>query len=138
MGRIIEKVKVSSFEDVLEVNKGKLNEAEIRTVETEAIVDTGAAYLCLPPRMIEQLGLPYSHTRHVRTVNSIVQRRVFMGATITIQGRMEQMSVMENDQSTPPLIGYLVLEALDFVADPKSQSLMPNPEHEGKWVSDLY
>ena len=30
-----------------------------------------------------------------------------------------QMAVMENDEDTPCLIGYLVLEALDFVVDPK-------------------
>jgi predicted aspartyl protease len=138
MGRIVEKVRVASFEDILEVKKGNLSESAIRTVETDAIVDTRAAYLCLPPRMIEDLGLSYSHTRHVKTANGIVQRRVFMGATITIRDRTEQMSVMENDQSTPALIGYLVLESLDFVADPKSQRLIANPDHDGKWVSDLY
>ena len=36
------------------------------------------------------------------------------------------------------LIGYLVLEVLDFVEDPKSQELIPNPAHEGKWILDLF
>jgi hypothetical protein len=48
------------------------------------------------------------------------------------------MQVMENDAATPPLIGYLVLEAMDFVVDPKSQQVIPNPTHEGKWIIDLY
>ncbi|MCK4343385.1 MAG: aspartyl protease family protein [Phycisphaerae bacterium] len=138
MGRTVEKVTVQSLEDILDARKGKIEEAAIRTVEVEAVVDTGATYLCLPPSAIEQLGLPFSHVRRVQTANGDVQRRVFMGANITIQGRTEQMSVMENDESTPPLVGYLVLEALDFVVDPQANQLIPNPAHEGKWVADLY
>ena len=61
-----------------------------------------------------------------------------MGANVTTQGRTEQMSVMENDESPPPLVGYLVLEALDFVVDPKAKHVIPNPAHEGKWMADLY
>ena len=60
------------------------------------------------------------------------------GAEITIKGRTEQMSVMESDEMTPPLVGYLVLEVLDFVVDPKSQELIPNPAHDGEWVLDLF
>ena len=92
----------------------------------------------LPPLVIESLGLRYSHSRSVRTANGIVERRIFHGAYITIKGRYEQMSVMENDQQTPALIGVLILEALDFVVDPKSEALSPNPASEGKWMADLY
>ena len=45
---------------------------------------------------------------------------------------------MENDETTPALIGFLVLEHMDFVPDPKSQKIIGNPEHDGKWVMDLY
>jgi predicted aspartyl protease len=62
---------------------------------------------------------------------------VFGGATITIQRRQIEMNVMENDEITPPLIGFLVLEDMDFVVDPTAQKLIPNPAHDGKWVSYL-
>ena len=45
---------------------------------------------------------------------------------------------MENDESTPALVGYVVLETLDFVVDPKANKVIPNPAHEGKWMADLY
>ena len=48
------------------------------------------------------------------------------------------MSVMENDEKTPPLIGYIVLDVLDFVVAPQSEKLIPNPEYEGKWMAELY
>ncbi len=138
MGKTIEKVTVKNFGDILDHSKGVIKEDGIRTVEIEAVVDTGAAYLCLPPAIIEKLGLFYSHARGVNTANGKVKRRIFHGAVIVIQGRDIQMQVMENDATTPALIGYLVLEAMDFVVDPKSQKILPNPAHDGKWVIDLY
>lgn len=45
---------------------------------------------------------------------------------------------MENNDDIPTLIGYLLLEAFDFVVAPKAQGVIPNPAHEGKWVADLY
>ena len=71
-------------------------------------------------------------------IRIIVERNIYEGARITILERSVQMQVMEGDENTPPLIGYLVLEALDFVVNPKTQKLAGNPEHDGKWMVDLY
>lgn len=138
VGRTVEHVRVQNFADMVKVSEGSLTPDKVRTVEFDALVDTGAAYLCVPPDLIQQLGLTYSFTRSVTTANGMVTRRIFKGADITIRDRNEQMSVMENAEGTPPLIGYLVLETLDFVVNPKSQQLMGNPEHDGKWVVECY
>jgi clan AA aspartic protease len=137
MGQIIEKVVIKNYVDIDKSADGLISEDAIRTVEIEALVDTGAAFMCLPPSVITTLGLKHSYSRDVITANGAVKRRVFGGAAINIQGRETPMGVMENDETTPPLIGYLILEDLDFVADPKSQKLIPNPAHDGKWISDL-
>ena len=102
--------------------------------ENETVKTAAAAAL----EQIEKLGLLYSHTREVTTANGKVERRIFGGAVIIIQGRDIEMQVMENDAAAPPLIGYLILEAMDFVVDPKSQKILPNPAHDGKWIIDLY
>lgn len=138
MGKTVENVIVKNFVDVALCSRGSLKEDEIRTVEVEAVVDTGAAFLCLPPDVIDKVGLLYSHSRRVTTANGMVERRIFNGAVIIIQGRDIQMQVMENDATTPSLIGYLVLETMDFVVDPKGQKVIANPAHDGKWVMDLY
>jgi len=138
MGRTVENVKVQNFIDIFRAGTGELNPENVRTVEVQGLVDTGATYLCLPPSAIAQLGLPFSHWRNVKTANGAVDRRIFKAADVTLLGRNEEMSVMENDEQTPPLIGYVVLEVLDFVVDPRSQKLIPNPEHGGKWMTDLY
>lgn len=138
MGRTSERVKVRNYGDIVKAAEGLIKKEAIREVEVSAIADTGASYLCLPPKVIEELGLLYSHTILVSTANGETKRRIFRGAEITILNRSVQMEVMENDQATPPLIGFLILEALDFVVDPKTQRIIPNPAHEGKWIVECY
>jgi predicted aspartyl protease len=139
MGRTSEKVIIKNLFDIEKVSRGVLNENQIRTVEISAIVDTGAAYLCLPPKVIKELGLLFAYSTPVKTGNGKLELRIFDGAKITIKDRTIQMQVMENiDDSVPALIGYLVLETMDWAVDPKSQEIVGNPINDGKWVVDMY
>lgn len=45
---------------------------------------------------------------------------------------------MELTEEVPPLVGYLALDNFDLVVDPNSQTVIPNPAHDGKFVVDLY
>jgi len=138
MGQVIDKVTIKNAIDLAKAEEGQIPFDNIRTVAVEGVVDTGAGFLCLPPAIIKGLGLRHSHTRNVITANGIVKRRIFFVASITIKEREIEMQVMENDAQTPTLIGYLVLENMDWVVDPKSQKLIGNPKHDGKWMTDLY
>jgi len=138
MGRTTEKLIVKNYVDIVKADEGTIDSHQIRTVEVEAIVDTGATYVCLGKEDIERLGLRSHGTVPIKTANGPARRRTFEGAKIELNGRTFVTEVMENDKDTPALIGYLLLEALDFVVDPKSQSVIGNPAHEGKWMADLY
>ncbi len=138
MGRTTEKIIIRNYADVVKASEGLINTSQIRTVEIDAIVDTGATYVCIGREEIERLGLPFHNTVSIKTANGPTERRTFEGAKIELNDRTFVMEVMENDDDTPALIGYLLLEALDFVVDPKTQSVIPNPAHEGKWIADLY
>jgi predicted aspartyl protease len=139
LGRTSEKVLIKNYIDIALVDQGYLKPSEIRSIEIDAIVDTGAAYLCLPPKAIKELGLPFAFNKPVRTGNGKLELRIFRGAEITIKDRTIDMQVMENiDDNVPALIGYLVLETMDWVVDPKSQEIIGNPLSDGKWVIDMY
>jgi len=138
MGRTTEKLIIMNYGDVLKASEGIIDTDQIRIVEIDAIVDTGATYVCISRDDIERLGLPFHNVVEIKTANGKESRRTFKGAEIELKGRSFVMQVLENDNDTPALIGYLLLEALDFVVDPKTQSVIPNPAHEGKWVADLY
>ena len=138
MGQVVEKVRVKNYTDIVRADDARQGTETVRGVEIDAIVDTGAAFMCLPPHVIRELGLSHVYDQPISTANGDTVRRIFGGAQIEVRDRTVQMQVMENDHQTPPLVGYLVLEALDFVVDPKGQTLIPNPRHGGKWIADCY
>ncbi|MEW6097061.1 MAG: retropepsin-like aspartic protease [bacterium] len=138
MGRVTEKIIIRNYGDVVKASENLIQSSQIRTIEVEAIVDTGATYICLSRVDIERLGLQFHNIIPIKTANGPANRRTFKGAEIELKGRSFVMEVMENDDTTPALIGYLLLEALDFIVDPKTQSVIPNPGHEGKWMADMY
>jgi clan AA aspartic protease len=139
MGKTLEKVVIRNFTDIEFAESGHIQPNQIRSVEIEAIVDTGATYLCLPPKIIQELGLRFAKSTPVKTGNGKLELRIFHNAEITIKDRTIEMRVMENkDDSIPALIGYLVLEEMDWVVNPKTQEIMGNPLNDGKWVIDMY
>ncbi|MBM4034662.1 MAG: hypothetical protein FJ291_23200 [Planctomycetes bacterium] len=129
-------LKVRNLGDVFKAAEGLIPPSAVRAIETEAIVDTGATYVCLSRSDIEKLGLLFHRNTNIRTANGPATRRLFRGAEIELNGRDAEMEVMENGEGTPALVGYLLLEALDFVVDPRSEQVIGNPEHDGKRVAD--
>ena len=137
MGKIIQKAKLTNTGDLAAVREGRVKPNRVRWVEAELLVDTGAAMLCLTPKIIEQLGLHKTHEREVITGNGMVKRAVYEPVLIQIFDREANMDVMEVPTGTPLLLGYLPLEALDLYPNPKKRTLEGNPQYDGKMVVDL-
>jgi len=138
MGRITAKIKVENLGDILLAEKGHLPSGQIRRVELEALVDTGATMLFLPAGVIQSLGLSLMGVRSVNTATGLIERRVYRGACLTILNRTCTGDVMELDNGIPALIGYVPLETLDLQPDLQNKTLGTNPEHGGKMVLDLF
>jgi predicted aspartyl protease len=139
VGKVLVTAKIESLEDLFGVAKGQLTPDQVRKVEvTDALIDTGATTLSMPKSLIEQLGLRPYRTRKARTSAGIVDVQVYNTARLTIQGRDCNVDVSEVSEDCPVLIGFLPLEALDFVVDPVNQRLIGNPFHNGEHMIDLF
>jgi predicted aspartyl protease len=136
MGRINVNIKVENIIDLALVQQGLRSPQEVRSVELEAIVDTGASLLCLPKSVIEMLDLTEVGTRRVKTANGPVERNIYRNAQLTVLNRTCAIDVIELLEDTPPLVGYIPLENLDLVPDPTTETL--NPAHGDEIVLDLY
>ncbi len=136
MGRINVKIKVENAVDSVLAQQGQRSPQEVRRVELEALVDTGASLLCLPKSAIEALGLNKIGARRVTTANGGVDRDIYGDARLTVLNRTCTVDVIELFEDTPPLLGYIPLENLDLVPDPTTESL--NPAHGDEIVLDLY
>jgi clan AA aspartic protease len=139
MGRVAVTAKIESLSDLFKVNEGSLSAEAVRTVEvTDALVDTGATYLCLPPRIISQLGLRPVRKRRIRTAGGPTDVSVYEPVRLTVQGRDCTIEVASIAEDCPVLIGQIPLEIMDFVVDPKGQRLIGNPEHGGEWMGEIF
>lgn len=116
MGKIIERVKLTSL-----FNPNK-------SVEVDAVVDTGATMVVLPKDIVEALELRKVREVKVRYANNKVETKPIYGVvTIELKGRSANLDVLVEEKGSQPLIGQVLLELLDLVIEPKTRKLIPNP-----------
>ena len=137
MGRTFVDVEVENYDDIALRETGRNGRTRVRKLKAHALVDTGSALLCLPAAAIRKLGLRLNRSTTVRTGNGNVERGIYQAVQITILGRQCLAEVMEIPDDVPPLMGYIPLESLDLVVNPKSNQVTPNPENGGKYTLDL-
>jgi clan AA aspartic protease len=137
MGRTFADVEVENYDDIVLRRAAGNGRKKVRKVKVRALADTGSALLCLHRDTIRKLGLQFGRSAGVRTASGEVERRIYQVARITILGRECFAQVMEIPDNVPPLLGYIPLENLDLVVDPRSKKVIPNPESGGKYTLDL-
>ena len=137
MGKVIVKIKLTNLFD-WGVRHRKLSKARPRTVEVEALVDTGATRLYLKPSVIRALGLEAVDSVVSQTTNGPAKRSVYEPVRLDLMGRYGNFDVVDIGENVPNLLGQIPLEYLDFVVDSKNRKLIPNPEHGDKQMSEEY
>ncbi len=138
MGRVVATVTVENNEDRLRVDRGELSPDRVRRITVDALVASGATFLCLSGSLIRQLGLPFDRVRETRTISGVMKLNIYSGARIEIQGRTCTDEVMELPEGRQALLGQIPLEKLDWWIDVPSQRLVGNPEHGGHWMAEAY
>jgi predicted aspartyl protease len=139
VGKVLVTAKIENLNDLYEVSKGRLKAEEVRRLEVpDALVDTGAMFLSLPRRYVQQLGLERYRTRKAKTSGGVADIDLYGMVLLLIQGRDCRVEVAEIPDECPVLIGQVPLELLDFVVDPIHQRLIGNPDHGGEHMIDLY
>jgi predicted aspartyl protease len=130
---------IENYYDVKSTEEGLIPDVKVRRLEVpDARVDTGATYVSMPLRLINQLGLKRIKTVQAKTTAGPVSFGIFEPVKLTIQGRDCEVRVAEVADNCPVLIGYIPLEQLDFVVDAKNQRLIGNPDHGGEFMIDIY
>jgi predicted aspartyl protease len=138
MGKVTIQIKLQNWDDLALLATRKRKRAA-RTLETEALVDTGAVKLYLQRTLIGKLGLrPISEVRSRTMSDTTVTRRVFSPVELEIQGRSGRFDAIEIPDSLPNLVGHIPLEDLDLVVDCQGRKLIPNPEHKNGVMYDEF
>ena len=137
MGKIVIKIKLTNQGDLVASSR-ELSKAKPRTVEVEALVDTGATRLYLKPSVIRALGLEKVDDVISQTTNGPKKRAVYEPVRLEVMGRYGNFDVVDIGENVPNLLGQIPLEYLDFVVDSKNRKLIPNPDHGDVQMSEEY
>ena len=129
MGEIVASMKLENTVDRDIVSEGLRDESTVRRATVDGVVDTGAVMLMLPEDVVGRLGLRARGKVVVTYADERREIRQVAGpVTVQIGDRGMNADCIIGPPLSEPLIGQIVLEALDLVADCGNQTLGPRPE----------
>lgn len=129
MGEIRTSVTLENTSDRDRVYDGYGREVEVRRTTVDGIVDTGAVNLVVPEEIARELGLRHRRTRTVIYADERREERPVGLVTIEIGNLSTETECIIGPPGSQILIGQVVLEVLDLIADCKNRTLVPrHPE----------
>jgi clan AA aspartic protease len=138
MGKVMIKVRLMNPNDWWYKQWGRLRPDQVRSLELDMVVDTGAVMAAIPEEVAEALELPRrNYKKPVRLADGSVRELEVVGVAFEILGREEQSSFLVLPRGTTPLLGHVPLEILDLVVTPSTGEVTTNPAHGGQWILDM-
>ena len=129
MGEIVVNIELENVEDRGLARAGHLRDADIRRATIPAVADTGAIMLALPEDIVSQLGIRPTGSISATYADGRRDELPVAGPLIVrIADRSMPADCIVLPQGTDALVGQLVMERLDLVADCVAQTLHPRPE----------
>ncbi len=129
MGEIRASVTLENRDDRGAVRLGLRAEADVRRTTVEGVVDTGAVESRHPRGDRNGAGAPGLGTRTVVYADERREERPVTDVTIEIGNLATRTEAIVGPMGSEVLIGQLVLEALDLIADCRRRTLAPrHPE----------
>lgn len=138
MGKVMTKVILENAMDRGKAEEGLISAEQVRRVELEALVDTGATMMVLPADVVAALGLTVRQYRPARLADgSLCDVGRVTGMWIEILGRDMTGDALVVPAGSQALIGQVQLEVLDLVVDARSQEARVNPAHPDVPILDM-
>lgn len=125
MGLIYTTIKLTNTVEEQLARMGRMNVKDVKSIETNVLVDTASTYLCINENLANQLGLELRRTDIITILADGTQRKSTLVGPVTIyflnrSAVVEAVVLPGNEQ---PLLGAIPMEAMDVIVDPLSQQL---------------
>ena len=129
MGEIVVNIELENIDDRGLARRGHLRDTDVRRATIPAIADTGAVMLALPEDVVDQLGVErIGHVGATYADGRRGQLPIAGSLIVRIGDRWMATECVVLPQEADALIGQLVMERLDLIADCVRRTLSPRPE----------
>ena len=102
--------------------------ASLKAIETNALVETGSLFLCLPEAVRLQLQLEESSKKEVTTADGKRCLCPYVGP-VRVQFENRECYVGAVILGDEVLLGAVPMEDMDLVVIPSARKIVPNPLH---------
>jgi clan AA aspartic protease len=130
MGLTYADIELINAGDIAMARKFVIGEEDIKRMNVNILVDTGAYNLCINETIQEQLDLLFLEKRKGQLANGSIEEYDLVGPIVLkFKNRQTVCNALVLKGENEPLLGAIPLEDLDVIIHPLSQQLMVNPDH---------
>jgi clan AA aspartic protease len=132
MGQVYAEIELINGDDLAFARRKIIGEEEVKRIIITALVDTGAAMLCINENIQEYLQLPFVETRRLQLADgNIVECDVVENVKVRFKNRSTLCRAIVLPRDAEPLLGVIPLEDMDVLIHPLRQELIEHPDHPG-------
>jgi len=126
MGRFSVEVTLTNNEDHALAKANVISMDQVRRARVAGVVDSGAAHLVLPGKVVKQLGSPDAGKVKVRYADHRTgKRQRVSNVLLQLLGREAVFTAIVEPKRETALIGAVVREELDLLVDCTHHTLRP-------------
>ena len=130
MGMVYADVELINFIDLGMSKKGLLEIDDVKRMNVNMLVDSGAYMLCINESIQEQLDLPLIEKRKAQVANGHIEEYDVVGPILLkFKNRTATCNAMVLQGDSEPLLGSIPMKEMDVLIHPLRQELIVNPEH---------
>jgi predicted aspartyl protease len=123
LGHTYVKATFYNAADYVEYVKGKRKLEDVRKLEQNTLVDTGATFPALPEDKVKDLGLPFMGEHEAEVAEGKGKLKLTYAVT-QVEDRTAISYIIIRPKGTTPLIGVVALEQMGYRVDPTTGKLI--------------
>ncbi len=130
MGLVYADVTLINGEDLILAKRHIIGEEEIKQMNVNRLVDSGAYNLCINETIQAQLNFEVKEKRKAQMANGSIEEYDIVGPVeVKFKNRRCSVDAFVLKGDNEPLLGAIPMEDMDVLIHPRRQELVVNPEH---------
>ena len=130
MRLVYAEITLINGEDLILAKRHIIGEEEIKQMNVNMLVDSGAYMMAINETIQEQLQLPLKEKRKAQMADGSIEEYDVVGPIeVKFKNRRCTIDAMVLPGDNEPLLGAIPMEDMDILIHPLRQELIVNPDH---------